>query len=190
MHVSGYLAGLICVALFIASLPFGDGLSMIVSFILLLTLAGILLRWALLLPLVVPARVALAISLSLFVTSVLSRAASRGVLIVVSVIVALCLVCLTIVARKAMVDQRALKAVVFSAIAVVGLALRVLLYTSFGNMKQGDFWTVHLPFNQALILPHPYDRLVPALIPVVLWSSLLLAVGLSAFSLRRQNSAR
>jgi hypothetical protein len=190
---SRVLATLVTLLFLFASLPEPPlgWFSRLLLFLVPVLLMPVLLKWGPSLPSIGYLRVAILISAALFAASLLSRAAERGDLgevgFTVTVLIALVIICgrQTPKARKSSL----LRVGVFSAIALFGLCLRIALYSSFANMKRGDFWVAWLPFQQSLILPPPYDfYIVARLIPALLWMSLLAALIFSGLYFWQRNS--
>lgn len=156
-------------------------------------LVPVLLKWGPSLLSVGYLRIPILVSVAVFVASILSRAADGvGDLVAVSsIVVTVFMVLLIICSRQTPKTRKVsrLRIGMFSAIGLYGLCLRIALYSSFANMKQGDFWVAWLPFQQSLILRPPYDfYLVARLIPALLWMSLLAVLIFSGLYFWQRNS--
>ena len=160
----------------LSSLPLGAGLSPVWWASLLLLLGGVLVKWGPALSSLGAGRIPLLLSVAVFTTSILSRAAERGEFLLVSTLCAAALALAATLCRLAPrnVTSSRLRLAALVAIGAFALCLRTALHSSMSSMKQGDFWVVDLPFQHALVLPHPYDFYVVArFFPLLLWASML-----------------
>ncbi len=175
-RISPIITTLATLLFLLGSLPLSDGLPLVWSASLLLLLSGVLVKWGPVLSSLGSGRIPLLLSVAVFTTSILSRAAERGDLLPVSIMCAAALVLVVICCRLAPRSETSsrLRVAALVAIGAFALCLRTALYSNFASMKQGDFWVVDLPFKQVLVLPHPYDFYVVArFLPLLLWAAML-----------------
>jgi len=82
-----------------------------------------------------------------------------------------------------------LRSVTFIAILVFAVSISFGLRSGYSYMRQGCFWTIHLPFRQMILLPRPYDYyVVHQFLPILCSASLEVVVVSSVpFLIRRRH---